>query len=151
METFICPDRRHYGDVLDVLNVGALEAFVWLTDSERVECREVWLVTELLKALLPQSQLTDLQVFACLTCQTVSEAGVADRFARGKKSQNSVQLSAGKWEHTFHLGNLTGHMFHQAESFYFDFAGAGTAPKDQKVLAWNRRKGRLTWDVDWHL
>lgn len=95
METFICPDRRHYGDVLDVLNVGALEAFVWLTDSERVECREVWLVTELLKALLPQSQLTDLQVFACLTCQTVSEAGVADRFARGKNRRTVYNFRQG--------------------------------------------------------
>ena len=61
METFICLDRRH-GEVLDVLNVGALEAFARLTDAERIECREVWLATELLKALLPQSQLTDLQV-----------------------------------------------------------------------------------------
>ena len=59
MATFICPGRRH-GEVLDV-NVGALEAFARLRDSERLECREVWLATELLKALLPQSQLTDLQ------------------------------------------------------------------------------------------
>ena len=52
----------------------------------------------------------------------------------------------------FNLGNLTGHMFHlQAESILVDLEGAGTAPKDQKVLVWNRRKGRLTWDVDWQL
>ena len=88
----------------------------------------------------------------CLPDMSNSQRSRSSRqVCKRKKSQNSVQLSAGKWERTFHLGNLTGHMFHQAESFYFDFAGAGTAPKDQKVLAWNRRKGRLTWDVDWHL